>query len=123
MAHLLALVGGGRGVGLHAVEDLAARQGDAALPGVSDVAAADRVGVLHAAQDRVGGLRGLEDDLRALAVVAAEVADPVLAEDLLAEPELPVVAVALVALIVLGELALEPLEAMGGGAQAQDRAA
>ena len=58
-----------------------------------------------------------EDQVGALLVVAAEVADPVLAEDVLAKAKAPGFVFALVAFVVLLELALEPLERMRSRAQ------
>ena len=74
---------------------MAASQCDAAVLGVADVAAAHRVCLFDAAQNRVVALVLLEHEVGALAVVSPEVSDPVLTEDLLAEPEAPGVTVAL----------------------------
>ena len=91
------------------------------------VAAGDGVGPLDAAQNSVAELLGFWNQVRALPVVRTEVADPVLAQDLLTEAVLPRVAlgsrlgaVPTVALVVVLVLALEPGEGVGRSPQPKD---
>ena len=87
-----------------------------AVLGVADVTAAHRVRIFDAAQDGVVALLWFEDEVAALTMVVAEVADPVLTKDLFAKAESPRIRVTFEAFVVFGELAVEILERMRRGA-------